>query len=328
LLRDERAAMRVFVVAATVMTAACAAPPAESPRPPGNAASAPAADVGPYRFGWGAPCRVPVRESTEKKGKTARMSYFVDVRRRADGNLEVRLDDFAFLALDGNDVSGSHWRERLAPALTLASTIPVFQVSPKGEYVGAEGIEEAIERVLSARALPAEQAEQMRQMLTSPLMAAALEEKVGDTWRTWVESWIDWSVAPGQSKSENGAIQLATGAEVPIVLRLEHLGFRDGHAHLRATNVLSGDAFLQALKPFLENIEKSVGNNEPILEAIGEGRRETILEVETVPATLRPRRTRAETRTEITMKNGTVSRQREIREIEWDWARAQGCSKS
>jgi hypothetical protein len=208
-----------LVAAAAWLILACSHPASPaSPAPPAAAAS--------FRFDWSPPCRVPVVERVAKNDQGMTLAYAIDVRPGTDGNLEVRLLDFEILELNGNDVRGPEWRERLKPIQSIASMVPAFVVTPPGEYVGVPDLEGFVERLLAQ--YPAETAAQMRDKLLSPAVLAKLQLQISEYWITWVGAWIGWQVAPGQTQRRAGVID-------------EHLGMDGRFARLRRVQVVVDD---------------------------------------------------------------------------------------
>jgi hypothetical protein len=110
--------------------------------------------------------------------------------------------------------------------------------------------------------------------------------------------------------------------EIPATIRVEHRGDTgDGLVRLSSTQIVEGDEALRALMGFLEDVS---GDELATDSGVRTFRQTMRLEAETDPDTLRPRRTRYETTTEI-VSAGKRRSQRETREDGFDWTKAEGC---
>lgn len=308
---------RILAIVSVLWGNACAAKasPASVTAPAEAARSA----APGFAFDWSPPCRVPVVENTEKAGGLARMRYVVSARRAADGNVEVSLQDFEMLEADGQDVTSPEWKRRLAPTMALVSAIPAMRVSPAGAYLGAERPEALLERLLAARHYPPEEEAAVRKQLSQPGAVESFDALIGEYWRGWVEDWVGWSLAPGESKQEQHDLPVEGGA-VPGTLRYEYLGLHDGYASLRLTSIVEGPRVLQLSGVKGADLAK-------LAEIIADSRREQVASVETDPTTLRPRHTRSQLDVTVSFKDGTSTSVREVHDLSWDWTKAEGCGR-
>jgi hypothetical protein len=311
-------AMRTVAIAfvTLVSTGACATDHGSSrAATPAAAVPAPAGFV----FDWSPPCRVPVVEDSEIDGDLGRLKYVIDARRGADGNLEVRMQDFEMLRMSGQDVTSPAWKARLAPTMALTEAIPAMRVSPAGSYLGAEDPGALLERLLAARHYSPEEEAAVRKMLLSSGAAATFDSLIGEYWHGWVEDWIGWSLAPGASRDEKLELPVE-GGTVPTTIRYEYVGLHDGNASLRLTSTVTGAQVFR-----LSGMK--VGDMDKLAALIADARREQVAAVEIDPATLRPRHTRSELEVTVSFKDGTSKHRSEVHDLTWDWAKADGCGK-
>jgi hypothetical protein len=284
-----------------------------------------------YHFDWSPPCRVPVRERTEKRGNTAVMSYVVDLRSSSSGALELHLTDFVFIEVNGRDATTPAIREAMRPALAMIATVPVMEISVEGQYLGVQDFDrmlDALETALTQQGTSPEERARIRAMMSTPEMRWMMEEQqAGQYWRAWVESWIDWSLPPGASHEEEQMLTLPGGGQGPVTVRAKHLGFVDGRARLRLTNEIRGPALIALIGPLLEQLAREANADGPLDDIFRDGSRKTILTVETDPATLQPHHTRYEMAVELQLSNGERHEQREVRDVTWDWKSAVGCGR-
>jgi hypothetical protein len=284
-----------------------------------------------YHFDWSPPCRIPVRERTERRGNTAVMTYVVDLRPSSNGALELHLTDFVFLEVNGRDATKPAIREAMRPALAMIAAVPTMEISDEGQYLGVLDFErmlDALETMLTQQGTSPEERARMRTMMSTPETRWMIEEQVvGQYWRAWVESWIDWSLPPGATHEEQQMLTLPGGGEGPVTVRTEHLGFVDGRARLRLSNEIRGPALLTLIRPLLEQLAREANVDGPPDDIFRDGSRKTVVTVETDPATLRPHHTRYEMTAELQLSNGERHEQREIRDVTWDWKAAVGCGR-
>lgn len=327
---DMRRAHALVVLIVSSASPSCASAPSSSQAQTATRSDnvAPSVDAR-YRFDWSPPCRVPVRERTEKRGSAAVMSYVVDLRPSARGVLELHLTDFVFIEVNGRDVTRPAIREAMRPALEMIAAVPIMEISVEGEYLGVLDFErmlDAIETMLTQQGTSPEERARMRAMMSTPEMRWMMEEQIGGQyWRAWVESWIGWSLPPGGTHEKQAMLTLPGGGEGPVTIRTEHLGFVAGKARLRVTNEIRGPALIALIGPLLGQLARELNVDGPPNNLFGDGNRKTVVTVETDPVTLRPHHTRYEMILELEFSNGERREQREVRDVTWDWASAVGC---
>ncbi len=289
------------VAALCVALAACGGKPKPAPAPP---APEPAA-AATYRFDWSPPCRVPATERMRRKGHEFTLSYVISVTRLDEHELRVELVDIEPVEL----------RETY-------EAFPAVIVGNDGSYVRTESLDEII--ALTIRDSP-----QLAEGFDTPELRAQMATKFAEPWITWVGHWIDWSLAPGERHTVDLSIQGPGGDEIPFQGTVEHLGMEDGFARLRYSERMDGEALKKYMAPLLLSMSEIAPDpaeaERYFSEMKLEGYRESLYEVETSPATLRPRRSRYDVRLDASINGEPFSRDHEWREVAFDWANAVGC---
>ncbi len=150
-------------------------------------------------FDWSPPCRVPVTETAaiDRGNDNTRMRFVLDIQEGKDGRIEIRLRDFVFLELNGEDMTVPERKDQTGPLLAIYAALPVLRVAPDGT-VRDPGVVE-IDRIAKELGISAEQAENLRATYATPAGVAFGQDKLARFWHTWVGAWIDLSLEPGQS---------------------------------------------------------------------------------------------------------------------------------
>ncbi len=254
------------------------------------------------------------------------MSYSIEVVPSQDESLlEVRMVDLAFVSLDGMDAKRPDLAKAIAQAEQSAKLLPAMLVTRAGEFQGTTGLEEVIDAVVRDGGGDEEEQRKTREFMMSPDIQATLEQTVGDYWRTWVEVWIGWSIPEGESESGTGTVDKPLGAHAAS-FRAERLPDVDGFAVLRFSTQTDEASARALVRNMMAQSEASEVQLDEMMAEIDHVGVEHVLYVETDPATLRPRLTRAEKRVEVS--GGGASRSEvEVRELTWDWRAAEGCGE-
>lgn len=301
------------------------------PRPPAEAAEAPPPPQ-VFAFGWKVPCRVPVEQVTDKRGRKARLLYTLAVLPGVDGNLDVHFEDMRFLELDGKDVAAPGAESQPGPSLGLMATAPVLVVSRDGAYVGVRELGDSAERILGSPLFleGPQQIANVAKLLPAPQMRAMLLTKAGDHWTTWVGAWAGLELAPGESR--DGIEEVAFGErQVPMRVRYQHHGpvaGASGLVRVSFTSTLDDETGWRAMRHAVVDIQRDAGRamsseEEKALDEMS-FRRVIRLDADTDPATLRSSRTRYQMVTTLSAK-GRLDVRRDVREDRFDWDRAEGC---
>jgi hypothetical protein len=287
--------------AVLVALAACGGKPKPAPPPP---APAPVVEAA-YRFDWSPPCRVPATERMLRKGQNLSLRYVVSVTRISDTELKVEMVD----------VEPPELRE-------VYDAFPAVIIGNDGTYVRTESLDEII-------AFTIKDSPELGKGFDTPELRAQMALKFAEPWITWVGHWIDWSLAPGERHTIDLTIQGPGGDEIPFQGTVEHLGIEDGVARLRYSERMDGEALKKYMAPLLlsmSDIAPDPAEAERYFSEMKlEGYRESVYEVETSPVNLRPRRSRYDVRLDASINGEPFSRDHEWREVEFDWAKAEGC---
>lgn len=300
---------------------ASAAPPARSaaPLPPTPV------DSSSFRFDWGLPCQVPVTEVSQKSGKKLGLRYMVGAKATSTKSIEIQISGLTILTYDDIDVTGVEWQQRLKPVSDAAAAIPVFEVSPRGEFLKAEKFDRLVGRMVGAGLMKDEVA---RKMLASPMIQGMLEQAVGEYWRGWVEAWVAWPLQPGEERDAQVTVTPAPGVRFPMTTHRRFIDLRDGYARVEQSGVIEGAAVARAVEPLMKPLAQQFGvEGAPSGGVVKDGRVEYRYSAEVRPNGLRPLRTRSEKRRSLNFTSGSTSSDVEIHELEWDWTQAQGCKR-
>lgn len=282
------------------------------------------------RFAWTVPCRVPVREQVRKDDHGSVLTYFVEVRPDPEsrtGELTLRLVDFAFVSIDGNDATSREAVEALRPLLAATSAVPTTIVSADGHFLRTTGVEAMIDAVVALRAGTPEESERMRRVMSAPAFRATMEQTTSAYWRTWVENWIDFdlTIAPGETLEGDVPFEVGGRVDGTVHVITSRLANTPRGIVIRHSTSVDEAAFARSIGPMLQSLLSGAGVTLPGDLEVLHAPNSVVMEVETDPATLRPFRTHFEKRFSIEMAGGRTSSRVEIRDLTWDWSHALGC---
>lgn len=133
-----------------------------------------------------------ITEEAQTPLMSARTRYRLEIR--ADGaHHRVRLHDFEYLEINGEDVTGADRKLMLARARAAAASIPELVVSPSGQFVSLAKTEAMIE---SLAAMGAD---------LSPQRLLAIEPLMAKFWFAWFASWRGVPLGAGSAAGTLGA---------------------------------------------------------------------------------------------------------------------------
>ena len=278
----------------------------------------------PWMFDWGERCRVPVTERMEKKGHSATSTFVLDLQPVGSG-FELEFTDFEMTALDGVDPSDPRARAVFEQLGQQAALIPVTRIDSFGRFRGVSGLDELIESVVAKRTQDdPELAARMRVALSSPQMRAQLEEKMGDYWRSWVESWVGAELAPSETR-EHASEVAVVGGVLPIAVKMEHRGDAPGApglARLLLVNTTGGPETAEMTRNMVGKLAPERAEEFRAMRIMV--RKTTTIEADIEVNGLRPHRVRIVAEMEAE-QDGQVHRRRDVREDTFHWDRAEGC---
>lgn len=199
-----------------------------------------------YRFDWSPPCTVPAVEMRAgDAGPTIEVAYQVHLDRSGNG-LVVYRDASTAKTIGGAPVMGTR---SAAEQRSIAGLIelPRFEVATTGEFRAMGDYEPYA--ALMVQVFVDDKGEGARtyaqQSMASPEMRAMADEQLRAMWQAWVQAWIGWPVAAGTRRERDGVV-------------LEHLGTRDGRAHLKYTESREGST------PITMEVETDVATLRPM----------------------------------------------------------------
>jgi hypothetical protein len=168
---------------------------AEAERPP-SATSEPA-ELVRLDFGWPLRAQAIVEETIEKDDKSVKVRYRIEVEPK-DGQLLVHNREYRVVEVEGRPIESYSNRAELEAQLSTIGFIPPLVVSLDGEFIGVSEVDAYIERTLEAFVEDPEEREEVAQFMRSPQMMAMMEQKIGDTWRSWAELWVGLEMSSDQ----------------------------------------------------------------------------------------------------------------------------------
>jgi hypothetical protein len=297
---------------------------------PAARADAPKRGAGAATFAWGVPCRVPVVEVGLRNGNTVKISYEIALERSADrAELRVRLENYAFLEVNGQDVTVPAMRESLRKATLMTAAVPAIRVSGAGAYLGIVDLEKSVSWMLEQPYFRQEQpaeAEKLRKTMLSPQMLESFNNEMGGIWSTWVGAWIGRRLAPGETVAFTDRVAI-DHASFPAPTRISNLGdaaVHPGTVRLRLESTIRGKDLAEALSAFVTDIAKDLGAQDSASGLLSDGDRRIVMEVDTELATLRPRRALFDMVLHVKFKDGKERSYPQRRETTFHWDRAQG----
>jgi hypothetical protein len=313
--------MRRFVPAVSFACALGCKPSAESSQPEAATPSSPAtsAEASGLRFAWPEGASALVTERILKKGKRATTRYRIVTERR-DGEILVYYRDFAFVELEGVDLSDPKAREALARLESqVAGAMPPYRIALDGTWRGCGDLDvlgQALEGVY-----PPDKLAMLRTLLANPKMREAVESQLENVWDAWAETWIGWELPPGTHN--DGVFETnVDGRTVKVPFIAEHLGEEGGLVRLRVTTTFQGsfeDLVGDLLQAVIESLPPDKRKLDP--EALAAHMRDlkmlttSIQEATLDPKTLLPKR--AMSRTDVVFSGGSKGDERRVEEHEW-----------
>ena len=249
-------------------------------------------------FAWPVPGKVIVTETTRKQGRTVKMRYSLTIRRERDtkdkGAVRISYGDFAFLEVNGRDVTSPRWKRALAPSLAATSAIPDLLIRRNGEFDRVTGIDAMIERVdkiiAGIRKESPAQAQQRRAAFERPQFRTMLQASISGYWDAWVEKWIDWKVPVGKSVDDSIEMPIA-GTKLRGKGKWTHHGAvrgKPGFVRLSFSSSAKGPELIAALQGLVTSLGAAPLGQMKNEAAPTDGKMETHIEAITRLDTLRP----------------------------------------
>lgn len=285
------------------------------------------ADSPRARFAWGTPCRVRATEMSNKDGNAIKVTFDVVVEPDArTDELRVRLDNYGFLEVNGQDATTPELRAALRDATAAASLVPAMRVTKTGEFLGVADLEQSINKIIENPVLKsvAQDAAQVREAMLSPQMLASFTNEMGAIWATWVGRWLEHRPAKGKRLELTEQVEIGQ-AKVSAPVTFSNLGeIAQGTIRLRTESTMRGKDMAGALREFVRGMAASFGAKPAQLDVFVDAERHLVMEVDTDPATLRPRRALFDSSLRLTETGGKIQTRQMRRETTFDWSHAQG----
>jgi hypothetical protein len=258
--------------------------------------------LGPLTYRVFPRCAVPVRETVEKNGATAKIEYRLRFTPEGD-RIVMAWTDMEILTIDGMPVFDSS-----AEAAGVAFLMPEIVVDAAGRAVEVRGMADVIEQMDAIEPGVAE-------MLGSPQMLAALESRVVERyWYSWAGIWAEWGSFE-EPIEEAAYIDEAGDQQTFTMTSMGTIG--DELAAFSLFRVVEGDDLRETLGAATELVS---GESLPGLAGADvRGQMTDTVEVVTDPTTLWPRSVVVERRVNATVDGESVSRkERRVSVLDWD----------
>jgi hypothetical protein len=278
-----------------------------------------------FAFAWPVPCSAVVTKDGEKKGARTRLRFRLDLAAGEAGELRVKLGDFEFLLVDGQDATTPAMREALAPASALTQAVPDTVVSAKGDFLRIDGIDAMLERVAKfmgeTKGHSAEEQARILASMRTPVMQQVLQEACSADWITWAGGWVGFDATPGSDTADVVRMPMM-GASLEGAVTRRHLGAVDehpGHVRLSAKMVAEGPEATAAFAEAMARLAKEAGGPPFPADQLEELRVETTMEVVTDPKTLLPLRAGRTKKMRVVMKGRPAREQVERHDYTFEW---------
>jgi hypothetical protein len=218
-----------------------------------------------FAFHWNSPQVFQVEETAQRQGNTVKARYTLSLTNSND-ELVLRWVDAEFLSLNGTALTVAD-RKALAPQRAMVLANPPMRIGRDGSFLGALHTKESVEEVsrLLDKAFPdrpAEVREFYSKMAASPEGQALAESALSQRyWNTWVGTWADFDLKPGETKT-NRAVSSPGGVELNCQVLLKHKGYeKNGYAHLQYEETARGPEVGQAILKLIGDIAHAASTN-------------------------------------------------------------------
>lgn len=268
--------------------------------------------LGVLVFGWPRDCSVPVSEHVRKNGSVADLSYTLGLV--GDGaDLIV-----SFEGLRVDEVNGESVADELQGQIAAAFVMPSFRVAPDGSVTELIGMEAVVDTIVE---LLGDESPEMRSMLESPEMSAALEDAVaGKYWGSWVSQWAELSPIESAVTDRVEPFRVTDDLSIETTVRyVSSAATSEGEAVLRSSQILSGDDFATAMGAVPDRLGIDAASPEMSgALAAAEGSREVVVQATVDPESLRPSSALFTMAIDATI-DGVSDTRSESRLWEFDW---------
>lgn len=245
-------------------------------------------------FDWPAPAKIGISETAIKNGNHAEMTYALDVKKRDDGKLIIRMVDFQFDSFNHQPIT-PEFERALRPVIDSFGTLPSFVVNEEGHLVDIVGIDALIDGTgkyldsVREDGKGKEVADQMKDPAVKKMLMRALSEY----WNGWVEAWIGFGPKPGETVEEPFREGLVPNQpEIEGVRTYRHLGTDPDNPsliHLKIDSHIGDPTAGKAIGGLLSRFDqKNKGKSDIDLENMPSITVDGEFEVKIDPTTYRP----------------------------------------
>ena len=292
----------------------------------GRSAPLPQQALPTARFDWPTPGRVIITDTTTMKGRTATSRYMLRILRHEDGqSFRIRHEDYEFLEVEGQDATSERMQKMLGSATAMASAIPDYRITGKGEYAETLDVDEMLDRIMPILSKQLgespEQAKQISQQFQQPEFREMMQNTLSKYWNSWVGAWTGWQTPASQSTEEKSIIK-AFGLSLPAKLTTSHHGAvseMPGYVRLSLNTAADGPKTRDAIQKLFRETPAAADEkaNPP---QIAEARFIRHLEVITQLESLRPAWAKLEIVSRVRIQGEERAREQvERHEYTFDW---------
>ncbi|MBN2530403.1 MAG: hypothetical protein JXR76_28710 [Deltaproteobacteria bacterium] len=287
--------------------------------------------MAPLAFGWTAPSRAIVRDTTKKKGKRAKIEYVIDFRHGdSSGGYILQISDFRFLEYEGQKVEGA-LAEQLKSVTAMSGIIPPLQISPQGAYDGLpDGF--SMNQILTKmregalKDVPQEVWQSMETLMSDPGFEATAVAAAGDFWRIWVESWVGFDGRKGEDVTRTSEVQLGKDLVSPVNIHMRNEGTDNqakGLIRLTMRAVQDNPALVEftvaALKAFATGNPESESATNAFVASIEKVRKTVEVTAVLHAADLRPVDVKSKEINSVTTKDGRTQDRIDTHHYTFEW---------
>lgn len=283
---------------------------------PGASANGAASKHAAMRFRWPAPGVVVVHEAAEKKGDTAEMVYELHSCPNGDGT-RVRYRRFRFTTFNGQPASEPALAQALAQATAIAKLVPDLRIGKDGRIVEVEGLDAAFAAVMKTIVEP-EIRSTMERLVKDPKMAALIQSKSKDIWRSWVGAWRLYE--PSGDATQRFITEVPTGRGGSATRHHEVVGeAAPGNLLRLSTTKTEGNAELKdTLLAIVASLELPDDEAANVLRNASI-ERTTTWRVLTDPATLQPSTSETTQNLKVSIPEQGAKTRSEVHRYRFDW---------
>lgn len=259
-------------------------------------------------FDWPSSGKVRITELVEKKGNTAKMSYYLTVNTK-EARRFIRIVDLKFVSINGEKISPELEAE-LAPVIESLNSMPYFVVNSQGELVDIAGLTEAIDSFdnVIKHVRKEDNEPEFSEIMKSDPARKLLFDALSEYWTCWVEAWIVFPATEDKPYIDQYTNTLPGSETSYLTTRtLNNFGTYEGLTHLKVETSVTDPRITDSIKEMLDTFDQASGK--PIdrnLERPSGMRVEALAEAKIDLETLRPKWVKRQKRVMITSNSSEI----------------------